>query len=293
VLNHESIEAILHHCGLGSAGLEFAAGPGSSFHSTARLSTRDGRYFLKFNPEAWPGHFAAESAGLRALAEAGSPLVFPEVLGADDGEAGLGSFLLLSYLETGDRGGGWAEALGRGLAELHRPRPEASYGFECDGYCGSTPQPNPPGESWVEFYRVQRLRAMGDRARERNLDSGILRRLDTLIERLEDWIDEGEGPCLIHGDLWSGNALATAEGRAALVDPAAYRADREAELGMMSLFGGFPSRVWEAYQEFRPPRPGWRHRLGLYELYHLLNHYVIFGGSYAAEVDRRLCHYVG
>ncbi len=110
-----------------------------------------------------------------------------------------------------------------------------------------------------------------------------LRRLRRLRDRLREWLDDDEPPALIHGDLWSGNVFADGQGHPVLVDPAAYYAHREAELGMMALFGGFSARVWESYAAARPPRKGWRSRLGLYTLYHLLNHFALFGGSYGRQ----------
>lgn len=296
VLSEDALRAILDRAGIEDRDLVWSASGASSFHATYRVETTAGRYFLKYNAHGWPRHFEAEAAGLRALAAEDTALVVPEVLSYADDEDG-GSHLLMTHLELGKSAGSkkeaWAEHLGRGLARLHAPDPSRSYGFAVDGYCGSTPQPNPATAEWVEFYGQHRLAQLGRRARQRGLDPRVCQRLEELVDRLDEWIGMAEGPALIHGDLWSGNALATASGEAAVVDPAAYWGEREAELGMMSLFGGFPPRVWEAYRECRPLRPGWRQRLGIYELYHLLNHFVIFGGGYAGDVDRTLRHYVG
>ncbi len=293
MLSEQSLRTIMRRAiSVDARELEWESAGASSFHSTYHLLVDGERYFLKLNASAQPGHFEAEAAGLRALKAAAPSLRIPEVFGFADGSS-EGSFLILEYLDRGPSDAQWAEKLGRGLAEMHAPRPLESYGFEVDGYCGRTVQPNPRSASWVEFYGQHRLRHLGDLARAGGLPAATSSRLETLVERLDEWIGETEGPSLIHGDLWSGNAMALRGAEAALVDPAAHWAEREAELGMMALFGGFPPRVWEAYQEVRPLRPGWRHRLGLYQLYHLLNHFVLFGGHYAAEVDRVLRLYVG
>jgi protein-ribulosamine 3-kinase len=293
VSSRELIRDVLSLAGVDAADdFRWESAGSSSFHQTCRVQHADRRYFLKHNVATWPGHFESEAAGLRALAGVETSLVIPQVFAFADGGA-CGSFLLMEFLEVGRADDAWAEELGRGLAELHEPVANEDYGFVVDGYCGSTPQPNPRCRSWVEFYGQHRLAQLAVRAKERGLDHGTLRRLDQLVDRLDEWIGEPEGPCLIHGDLWSGNAMALTDGCAALVDPAAHYGEREAELGMMSLFGGFSPRTWAAYQESRPLRPGWRHRLGLYQLYHRLNHYVLFGGSYATDADRTIRQYVG
>ena len=247
-----------------------------------------GRWVVKGNDRALPRQFEAEAAGLRALRAASSSLVIPAVLGHDD-DAG---FLVIEYLEPGRPAADFDERLGRGLAELHRATDARGFGFELDGYCGATPQPNPWTGSWPEFYATHRLAHHTRLARDRGLDPTTVDMLDAIVANLRDWIAD-TAPALIHGDLWSGNLHCTSEGRPALIDPAAHYAHREAELGMMSLFGGFRPRVWEAYQDAWPLEPGWRTRLGLYELYHLLNHYVLFGGGYAAGVRECAARFAG
>jgi protein-ribulosamine 3-kinase len=204
-------------------------------------------------------------------------------VGAD--EPGSPSFLVLEHLSAGRRRADFDEALGRGIAELHRATAD-HFGFHTDNYCGATPQPNPWTPQWIEFYGVSRLgyqlRLATDATR---LSSTETQRIESLITRLGEWIDEpANGPSLIHGDLWSGNLHADAGGGPALIDPAAHYAHREAELGMMTLFGGFSGRVFAAYDEAFPLEPGWRDRNRLYQLYHLLNHLNLFGGGYHGQV---------
>lgn len=250
------------------------------------------RWVVKGSDHAAPQQFGSEAAGLRALRASGTSLVIPRVLCARDQDDGRG-FLVLEYLEPGARADDFEERLGRGLAELHAHGSERGFGFETDGVCGATPQPNPWTDSWVEFYAEHRIGHQTRLARDNGLGRDDVRRLETLAARLGEWIHDDERPALIHGDLWSGNLHVTADGRPALIDPAAYFGHREAELGMMSLFGGFGAGVWSAYQDARALAPGWRHRLGLYELYHVLNHFNLFGGGYASQAMAIVRRYVG
>lgn len=241
---------------------------------------------LKWLPDAPSGLFEAEAAGLTALRDSGSPLVIPRVvtaswLTADVDGTEQPSFLVLEYLSAGPRVADFDERLGRGLAALHRTT-RAQYGFTQPTYCGATLQPNPWADRWIEFYAVSRLGHQLDlAARGGRVDGGARQRIERLISRLDTWLSEPpEGPALIHGDLWSGNLHVTPDGLPALIDPAVHFAHREAELGMMTLFGGFSPRVFDAYHEAFPLDAGWRERTDLYQLYHLLNHLNLFGGSY-------------
>jgi fructosamine-3-kinase len=196
-----------------------------------------------------------------------------------------GAFLVLEFLAPGGPARDFDGRLGRGLAALHRARADR-FGFHADNYCGTTPQSNTWCDSWVIFYRDSRLGAQVCRAaRAGLLTGGDTVRAERLLARLGDWIGEPpEGPALLHGDLWSGNLHTLADGDPALLDPAAYYGHREAELGMMTLFGGFSPQVYAAYAEAFPLEPGWRERNRLYQLYHLLNHLNLFGMSYYAPV---------
>src|SRR5690606_27855734 len=148
-------------------------------------------------------------------------------------------------------------------------------------WCGSTAQPNTWADAWVAFYGSARLGHQLSLASGTGvMDTASRRAVERVIARLDSWITEpAEGPALIHGDLWSGNLHIT-RGGPALLDPAVYFGHREAELGMMTLFGGFGPRVFEAYDEAFPLDPGWRDRNPLYQLYHVLNHVNLFGAQY-------------
>jgi fructosamine-3-kinase len=260
--------------------LERTALGGGSINLTELLRTTAGPFVIKSHRNG-AAMFAAEAEGLEALRASGTPLTGPRVVHA---EAGPRAFLLLEFLEAGPRVPDFDEALGRGLAELHRATGKR-FGFAHDNFCGAAAQPNPWTDRWVDFYGASRIGHQLALAVDAGLVSAADRRLvERLVARLGEWIDEPPFPSLIHGDLWSGNLHRDPAGRPALIDPAVYYADREAELGMMTLFGGFPPRVFEAYDEAFPLASNWRERQPLYQLYHLMNHLNLFGGGYHAGV---------
>ncbi len=262
---------------------------GGSINSAALVRAQGDRYFVKWNDHDAPGQFAAEAKGLVALAESGTSLVVPRPLHWNDDGPGR-SLLILEYIPPGSPGEDFQEALGRGLAEMHRTT-VAEFGFELDGYCGATPQPNAWRASWVDFYREHRLGHQLSLAASNGLPSQTLRLGDRVLDRLDTLIDDDAPPALIHGDLWFGNLHVTQDGHPALVDPAAYFGHREAELGMMRLFGGFDSAVWRAYEHAWPLADGWRERLDLYSVYHVLNHFNLFGGGYGGQARTLLERY--
>jgi protein-ribulosamine 3-kinase len=257
--------------------LRFAPTAGGCINQAATVSVGGVTHFVKWNERPLARQFEAEAAGLNALRAAESGLVVPRPLAFND-EGPQRSFLLLENLPPGRRQPKFDEALGRGLAALHRTTHPRGFGFELDGYCGATPQPNEWLSDWVEFYVQRRI------LHQVRLAGGELRRLgERLAPRLGDLLGPREPSALIHGDLWSGNLHTAPDGRPGLIDPAAYYGHREAELGMMVLFGGFSERVFAAYDEAYPLSAGWRERLDLYTLYHVLNHYNLFGGGYGAQ----------
>jgi fructosamine-3-kinase len=200
--------------------------------------------------------------------------------------------LVLEWIDLGSGKLAAAEALGRGLAQQHRASAR-EYGLDHDNYIGATPQRNTPARSWIEFYRDRRLGAQRDWAQRHGyLTSERARRLERVMDRLNQWIDEDQVvPSLLHGDLWGGNYLIDAQGSPVLIDPAVYYGDREAEIAFTELFGGFGPRFYAAYNEAWPLDPGYAERRDLYNLYHLLNHLNLFGESYCGSVDAILRRY--
>jgi len=258
---------------------------GGSINDTTHIETTQGAFVVKAHRRAPSRMFQAEADGLNALRASGTTLAIPRVIAVGADEPGAPSFLVLEYLAAVRRRADFDERLGRGLAELHRAGAD-QFGFHTDNYCGATRQPNPWTPKWIDFYGESRLGHQLRLAADASLLSPTeARQIDSLIARLDDWIGEpSSGPSLIHGDLWSGNLHAEEDGRPALIDPAASYAHREAELGMMTLFGGFSARVFAAYDEAFALEHGWRDRNPLYQLYPLMNHLNLFGGGYHSQV---------
>ena len=257
---------------------------GGCINNGARLTTQDGSsFFLKQNEQAPADMFQREVEGLRALAKGAGPRV-PEALLVGE------RFLLLEDLTPASPQSGYWQQFGRELAALHQQHHQ-QFGFDHDNYLGSTPQPNPWTEDGYQFFADHRLRFQANLARERGFfDQNDVRRIEALARRLPDLIPQ-QPASLLHGDLWSGNAISGPKGEPALIDPAAHYGWAEAELGMTRLFGGFPDAFYQAYQQVRPLEGGWRDRLPIYNLYHLLNHLNIFGRSYLSRVQSILSRF--
>jgi len=280
--------------GLGDAGVRVLASQsigGGCIHHALRLETTAGPFFAKWSVDAPADVFLREADGLRALAAAGSDVAVPRVLAASAITSEKPGVILMEYLEQKRSGADDDDALGRGLAAIHRDGASA-FGFAADTYCGTTRQENASCESWPEFYAERRLRPLLQRTlSERGLSAADRNVFDRLIDRLPAILDEPGAPSLIHGDLWSGNVMATVRGPA-LFDPACAYADREMEFGITTLFGGFSSRFWGAYEEAWPLPRGWKERNPLYQTYHLLNHYLLFGGHYGSAALSAARRYV-
>ena len=276
---------------LGSSRLRIedtASVAGGCIHQARRLTTSEGEFFAKWSAECPEDIFLREAEALEALRLVGSEIVIPRVVAASAPAAGDPAFLILEYLKpaaSGDRRDD--ERLGRGLALIHRSGSER-FGFPSPTYCGSTRQDNRWCDSWLEFYRDRRLKPLVEALDQQGQVSAADRRsyqrvMDSLPELLPQ--EQAATPSLIHGDLWSGNVLWATEGPA-LVDPSCAYADREMEFGITTLFGGLSERAFGAYEEAWPLPPGWRERNPLYQLYHLLNHAVLFGGHYLDQARR-------
>jgi fructosamine-3-kinase len=251
---------------------------GGCINGTHVLTGANGaRWFVKINRAERLDMFEAEAEGLREIASA-QALRVPEPLavGADAERA----WLVLEYIDF--HGLGDAVGLGHGLAAMHR-RVMSRPGWHRDNTIGATPQANTPCDTWIEFWRDRRL-LWQLRLAERN---GLGRRGVSLGERLAAGMAgffPGYSPVasLLHGDLWGGN-VAYAGGQPVIYDPAVYYGDREADLAMTELFGGFGAAFQAAYREVWPLDPGYAQRRDLYNLYHILNHFNLFGGGYGAQ----------
>lgn len=261
---------------------------GGCIHSSWCLQTAQGeRLFAKTNRSAMRPLLEAEAEGLVALAAMAPPgLTCPTPLAL--GLAGDQAVLVLPWLDLA-RGGqpeAW-EAFGADLARVHRNSldpsrqdraPNGGFGWKQDNFIGSSPQPNGWRDRWSTFFSECRLTPQ---LRWLARKGHVLKGADTLLAQLPELLDNhGAQPCVVHGDLWAGNGGLLSEGGASLFDPAIYRGDRESDLAMAQLFGGFPEAFFTGYQHEWPLAEGWQLRAEIYKLYHLLNHANIFGGSY-------------
>lgn len=237
--------------------------------------------FAKSNSPEFQENFEAEWDGLRRLAETRTIRV-PEPIAV--GSAGGRAWLVMQWIEPASTGSGFFTAFGRDLAAMHRASRGTQVGLSRDNYLGSARQVNTPSDSWSDFFAEHRIGFQLRWAVDQGLADAALRRdLETVVERMPQLLSgRAEETSLLHGDLWSGNYLADASGRAVILDPAVYHGCREAEFGMIRLFGGCGEEFYQAYQEAWPMPDGWQRRVSVYVLYHLLNHLNLFGGGYAS-----------
>ena len=248
-----------------------------------RTTSGDG-FFVKTNRGGPADLFRCEASGLAALAQYTS-LRTPRIYHVDE------KWLLLEYIAPGAPGDTFWQQLAEGLAQLHGAA-QQQFGFSTDNYCGTTSQPNPACENGHTFFGEQRLLYQGKlAARAGLLPRADLAQLEQLIARLPALIPQ-QPPALIHGDLWSGNIHCDDSGRPVLIDPAAHCSWREADIAMTRLFGALPSAFYRHYKQLLPMAPGWEQRMGLYNLYHLLNHLNLFGGCYLSQVRAVMQRYL-
>ena len=260
---------------------------GGCIHRAWHLRLDDGReLFVKGGDAQALAMLKVEADGLKALALHADPdvLLIPEPLVVQELNGWAVLLLPLLDLNRGDQ-----TALGRGLALLHRSSAEASdgrFGWHCDGFIGAGPQPGGWRDDWGRCFVDLRLRPQLRLASHWGLDT---QRMESLliafVGRLNDHQPE---PCLVHGDLWGGNAGTLGDGRGTVYDPAVWWADREVDLAMTTLFGGFDASFLRGYESVLPARPGQQDRIEMYNLYHLLNHANLFGGGYVNQCRTNL-----
>lgn len=262
---------------------------GGCINETSVLSLSNGeKVFLKYHADPPPGFFAGEAKGLKLLKTKDGPQV-PEVLGQGT------NYLLLEHIE--EQALDFHIQFGRALAQMHRVTQDR-YGLDHDNFIGKTAQPNTPEQDPVVFYREHRFRFQQNLARKTGkLPKSLDHRLDKLLDTLDKWLDPaGEKPALLHGDLWSGNYFAGSRKgnapQAFIFDPAVYFGLRETDLAMTELFGRLPQTFYDAYNETFPLRPGYAERKKLFNLYHLLNHFNLFGTSYLGAIEQTVNQFV-
>lgn len=259
------------------------AAHGGDISEALTLSDGARTFFVKTQPAARLGLFEAEAAGLAELAAAYAVRV-PRVL--CHGIAAGHAYLVLEHLPLESRGD--AAQLGRQLAQQHRVG-AAQFGWSRDNWIGATPQPNAWMGDWVDFWRAQRLGFQLKLAEQNGFGGALQRDGETLLAGLAG-LFSGYRPqaSLLHGDLWGGNHGYLAGGTPVIFDPAVYFGDRECDLAMSELFGGFAPAFYAAYREAWPLDAGYAVRKTLYNLYHILNHANLFGGGYAAQAQRMI-----
>jgi len=247
-------------------------------------------YFLKYNSSVNNDMFMKEAHGLQELNKAGV-IKIPDVICYDE------DYILLEQIEAGIKQKNFSEDFGRKFALLHNFTSEF-YGFYEDNYIGSNPQINisqgNEKQDWTKFYFNKRILFQLYLAEETGNSTSELRKAIAVLENKMDEIvvDNGENPSLLHGDLWNGNYLINKKGFACLIDPAVYYGNREADLAMTKLFGGFDSRFYEAYNEAFPLPEGHEYRENIYKLYHVLNHLNLFGGGYYSQAMSLISFYI-
>lgn len=245
------------------------------------------QYFVKLNRPNQTAMFAAEALGLEQMGATQTIRVPKPICW---GETGSHSYLVLEWLELG---GGSSEAwrtMGRNLAALHRQGTAAQFGWDRQNTIGSTPQINDWNDNWADFWAETRI---GYQLRLAQRNGGHFPDTNTVINCIRDILrDHQPQPSLVHGDLWSGNAAVTATGEPIIFDPAAYYGDREVDIAMTELFGGFPGAFYQGYNEAWRLEEGYGDRRDLYNLYHVLNHFNLFGGGYSNQANRIIQKYL-
>jgi fructosamine-3-kinase len=241
--------------------------------------------FSKSSAAADYPRFLAEIEGLAAL-RATLAVRVPKVI--DHGCDGERCWLVLERLDLGSLDKASGAALGRALAQLHRTL-GPHFGWPVDNFIGLAPQENTPSDTWPLFFGKHRLAPQLRRARENGMERTYLDKGERLVERTAAFFVDGHpAPSLLHGDLWSGNAGRLPDGTPAIFDPAVYYGDREADIAMAELFGGFPESFYAAYREAWPLSEGFETRKTLYNLYHILNHFNLFGAGYLGQAQRMI-----
>lgn len=274
---HELCERISAETGRAVSYRDHRSVTGGCIHQAKLLETDHENFFVKINNADRLPLFEAEAKGLHALQTA-NRIRCPKVILND--VVGNQAVLVLEYITMQSAPPGGMEKLGKQLADLHQ-RSGESFGWLKDNFIGSTPQPNTFNQEWIPFFRDKRLLYQIQLA-ERN---GL--RVDgkqQLLDKLEFYFDDyAPFPSLLHGDLWGGNIGFDDQGEPVIYDPACYYGDREADLAFTEMFGGFSSAFYTSYNEEFPIHAGYKIRKNLYNLYHELNHYNLFGGGYGSQ----------
>ena len=254
---------------------------GGCINQAYQVRGEQAQYFVKLNDANKVEMFAAEASGLKQMFATETIIVpKPVCWGTADNK----SYIVLQWLELGGRSErGWRE-MGHQLAAMHRYRTSSKFGWEMNNTIGSTPQVNTWMANWADFFAEQRIGYQLKLAKHRG---GSFRDRDRVVEAIREKLQDRQPQAsLLHGDLWSGNAAFTSDGQPVIFDPATYYGDREADLAMTELFGGFPTAFYNGYNEAWQLDTGYSQRKSIYNLYHILNHFNLFGGGYGNQAKR-------
>jgi fructosamine-3-kinase len=244
---------------------------------------KGGIYFVKINEASKIAMFEAEALGLEQIFATRSIRVPRPICW---GKTDRSSYLVMEWLEFGTGSSQAWEKMGQNLARLHQVPVSDYFGWERDNTIGSTPQINQLTENWADFFVEYRIGYQLRLAKQRG---GNLPDEDQVLPTIREILrDHHPNPSLVHGDLWSGNAAITVAGEPVILDPATYWGDREVDMAMTELFGGFSAAFYRGYNEVFPLDEGYQKRKTLYNLYHILNHFNLFGGGYASQANRML-----
>ena len=258
---------------------------GGSINDAYRLTTNKGDFFIKKNrADRYPELFEKEALGLKLLRDANEIRIPDEIVfGVFQGT----SFLLLEFIQSSTQRNHFWEELGVKLAKLHQ-HTNTQFGLDHDNYIGALKQQNTLHGSWVDFFIHERLQPQIALAKNNNeIDDATFYQFEKLFNHLAEIFPE-EPPSLLHGDLWSGNFMVDEKGSPVIMDPAVYYGHREMDIAMTKLFGGFDASFYDSYNEVFPLKKGWEDRLEICNLYPLMVHVNLFGGSYLRQVKQVL-----
>ncbi|EAZ90113.1 fructosamine kinase family protein [Crocosphaera chwakensis] len=244
------------------------------------LIGKDIKYFVKINHASQVEMFTAEALGLKEMAKTETIRVPKPICW---GMAERSSYIILEWLEFGHSSKESWELMGKNLAKMHQYQGETKFGWSQNNTIGSTPQVNNWTEKWSDFFADYRI---GYQLKSASRKGGNFGNYSQIVEKVRDILSTiNPQPSLVHGDLWSGNAAVTEAEEPVILDPATYYGDREVDIAMTELFGGFPAPFYRGYNEVFPLDEGYKKRKTLYNLYHILNHYNLFGGGYGSQAN--------
>lgn len=263
---------------------------GGCINQGYQISNGSRYYFIKLNQASEVAMFEAEALGVQQMGKTQTIRVPQPICW---GTVGNSAYLVLEWLNLGGKTNASAwEEMGQKLALLHQWTPPQNYpgsqnfGWDINNTIGSTPQINTWEKNWVEFWQKHRI---GYQLKLAKRQGGYFEQAEKLLEAIPQLLaNHDPKPSLVHGDLWGGNAAVTDEGEPVIFDPATYFGDREVDLAMTELFGGFPAIFYQAYHQVFPLNPGYEHRKKLYNLYHILNHFNLFGGGYGTQANQMI-----